>query len=123
MHNVLQFAEGVILNMDSMCVESNKRTPLVCFLSMGSDPTENIMALAKRKNTKCGYISMGQGQDVHARRLLGVSMADGSWVLLQNCHLGLDFMDELLDTVSVLHNCHCLYVCMFVCPSVYVLNV
>ena len=49
---------------------------------------------------ECRAISMGQGQDVHARRLMGVSMAEGRWVLLQNCHLGLDFMDELLDTVS-----------------------
>ena len=48
----------------------------------------------------CGAISMGQGQEVHARRLVSVSMAEGHWVLLQNCHLGLDYMDELLDTVS-----------------------
>ena len=49
---------------------------------------------------ECGAISMGQGQDVHARRLMQVSMAEGRWVLLQNCHLGLDFMDEMLDIVS-----------------------
>ncbi|XP_076466904.1 dynein axonemal heavy chain 5-like [Babylonia areolata] len=93
------FAEGVILNLESMWMESTARSPLVGFLSMGSDPTENIERLAKQKGYMIGAISMGQGQDVHARRLLSVSMAEGRWVLLQNCHLGLDFMDELLDTV------------------------
>lgn len=44
-----QFAEGVILNLETMWEESNKRTPLVGFLSMGSDPTENIERLAKQK--------------------------------------------------------------------------
>jgi len=67
---------------------------------MGSDPTENIILLAKKLNIKSGTVSMGQGQEVHARRLLSFSMTEGNWVLLQNCHLGLGFMDELLDTVS-----------------------
>lgn len=48
----------------------------------------------------CGAVSMGQGQEVHARRLIAGSMAEGKWVLLQNCHLGLNFMDELLDLVG-----------------------
>ena len=43
---------------------------------------------------------MGQGQEVHARRLLQQFITDGEWVLLQNCHLGLNFLDELYDTVS-----------------------
>ena len=44
---------------------------------------------------------MGQGQEIHARRLLQQFITDGGWVLLQNCHLGLNFLDELFDTVCV----------------------
>jgi dynein heavy chain len=93
------YAEGLILNMESMWQESEKRVPLVCFLSMGSDPTDNIMGLAKKLGLICNAISMGQGQEVHARRLLTQRMTDGGWILLQNCHLGLGFLEELLDTV------------------------
>ncbi|XP_030407468.1 dynein heavy chain 5, axonemal-like isoform X1 [Gopherus evgoodei] len=95
----VKYAEGFILDMEAMWTESDCRTPLTCFLSMGSDPTENIERLAKSKNTPCHAISMGQGQEIHARRLLNQCMQDGGWLLLQNCHLGLDFLDELLDTI------------------------
>ncbi|CAG5121316.1 unnamed protein product, partial [Candidula unifasciata] len=44
-----EFAEGVILNLEAMWEESTCRSPLICFLSMGSDPTENIERLAKQK--------------------------------------------------------------------------
>ncbi|KAJ8010647.1 hypothetical protein DPEC_G00077260 [Dallia pectoralis] len=100
------YAEGVTLDMESMWLESNKRTPMVCFLSMGSDPTENIERLAKAKGAPCRPISMGQGQEVHARRLLANCMSDGGWLLLQNCHLGLDFLDELLESVTNSDNIH-----------------
>jgi len=33
-----------------MVEESDKRTPLICFLSMGSDPTENIERQGKKMN-------------------------------------------------------------------------
>lgn len=44
-----RYAEGVILNLEATWEESNPRTPLICFLSMGSDPTGAIENLAKRK--------------------------------------------------------------------------
>ncbi|XP_072307391.1 dynein axonemal heavy chain 5 [Eucyclogobius newberryi] len=94
------FTEGLVLDLETLWSEGDCRTPLVCLLSMGSDPTENIERLAKSKGAPCRSISMGQGQEVHARRLLAQSRSDGGWLLLQNCHLGLHFLDELLDSVT-----------------------
>ncbi len=70
-----KYAEGVILDIEKTWEESDPRTPLICFLSMGSDPTNNIEALAKKLRLDCQAISMGQGQEVHARRLLQQSMS------------------------------------------------
>uniref|UniRef100_A0A672FPW1 Dynein, axonemal, heavy chain 5 n=1 Tax=Salarias fasciatus TaxID=181472 RepID=A0A672FPW1_SALFA len=95
-----KYTEGVILDLEKMWEESDPRTPLICFLSMGSDPTDSIIALGKKLKIETRYVSMGQGQEVHARKLLQQTMANGGWALLQNCHLGLDFMDELMDTVA-----------------------
>uniref|UniRef100_A0AAZ3S0U6 AAA+ ATPase domain-containing protein n=1 Tax=Oncorhynchus tshawytscha TaxID=74940 RepID=A0AAZ3S0U6_ONCTS len=102
----MRFAEPVILNLESTWEESDTRTPLICFLSMGSDPTNQIDALAKKLRLEFRAISMGQGQEIHARRLLQMSMTQGGWVLLQNCHLGLEFMDELLETVTTVETMH-----------------
>lgn len=49
---------------------------------------------------------MGQGQEVHSRRLISQCMSEGGWVLLQNCHLCLDYMDELLDTIVATEPVH-----------------
>lgn len=43
------YTEGLVLDLDAMLAESDSRTPMVCLLSMGSDPTENIERLAKNK--------------------------------------------------------------------------
>ena len=57
---------------------------------------------------ECRVISMGQGQEVHARRLIGHSSVSGGWVLLQNCHLSLDYvvevMDQLINTETIHEN-------------------
>jgi len=83
-----RYTESVILDIEEMLMESSPRTPFICLLSMGSDPTNNIEALAKKigigkflgyypiRDTTdlfylaCSSVSMGQGQETHARRLV-----------------------------------------------------
>eukprot|EP01135_Chromosphaera_perkinsii_P010177 Nk52_evm43s2039 gene=Nk52_evmTU43s2039 len=101
-----EYAEGVILDMEAAWGETDNRTPLIGLLSMGSDPTATIEALSKKLKLEVRAISMGQGQEIHARRLLQNFMTSGGWVLLQNCHLGLPFMDELFLTVTQTESIH-----------------
>ena len=44
----VKYAEGVILNIEDMWKESNIRVPMICFLALGSDPTNDIETLAKK---------------------------------------------------------------------------
>ncbi len=47
-----KYAEGVILNMEGMWQESNIRVPMICFQSLGSDPTNSIEALSKKHDIR-----------------------------------------------------------------------
>ncbi|XP_029655398.2 dynein heavy chain 5, axonemal-like, partial [Octopus sinensis] len=100
------YTEGVILDLAKVWEESDSRTPLVGMLSMGADPSSNIEALAKKHKIECHALSMGQGQEVHARRLLQQGLQQGGWLLLQNCHLSLDFLTEIVETVLETENVH-----------------
>jgi dynein heavy chain len=89
----------VPLDLAALCDEASAYVPMITLLSTGSDPTGKINDLArKRKKTVLG-ISMGQGQEPAARKLLEQGIAEGIWVLLQNCHLGLSFMGECQEWV------------------------
>ncbi len=45
----IKYAEGVILDVEAMWHESKIRVPMICLLSMGSDPTMTIDGLAKKQ--------------------------------------------------------------------------
>lgn len=45
-------------------------------------------------------VSMGQGQEIHARNMISDCIANGGWVLLQNMHLSLPFCTEAMDALS-----------------------
>ncbi|THD25575.1 Dynein heavy chain 5 axonemal [Fasciola hepatica] len=101
MHNLGPvFCEDVVANIEQIVAESDCRTPLVGLLSMGADPTPFIEQAARRAKLELNAVSMGQGQEIHARRLVKNAMAEGHWVLLQNCHLCLTYVDELFLLLS-----------------------
>ena len=91
-----KYAESQILDFEALLMESDNRTPLVGLLSTGADPSADIEGLSKKMKVEMKAISMGQGQEVHARKLISTYMSSGGWALLQNCHLGIPFLDELL---------------------------
>ena len=75
------------------------RTPFICLLSSGADPTDLIEGLAKTNKKKTSAVSMGQGQEIKARALISAAAVSGDWVVLQNCHLGLGYLFELEQTL------------------------
>jgi dynein heavy chain len=87
------------LDLRSTEEEASHKIPLIALLSQGADPTGIIMELAKKMKKQVQSISMGQGQEPAARKLIQNGTASGSWVMLQNCHLGLKFMVEIEQTI------------------------
>merc|ERR1711871_1135654 len=70
-------------------------TPVIFLLSIGADPTEALETLCRKKKQTIATVSMGQGQEQPALKAINAASVNGSWVLLQNCDLGLDLMVQL----------------------------
>jgi dynein heavy chain len=54
-----------------------------------------LIKFAYEKGKQLSVISLGQGQGEKAEVLIKRSKADGSWVLLTNCHLAKSWMPSL----------------------------
>lgn len=52
----LRYSEGVILDVEGMWKESATKIPMICLLSMGSDPTLTIDGLAKKHQLGESYL-------------------------------------------------------------------
>jgi dynein heavy chain len=92
-----RFVEPPPFDLQACFKDSNVLSPLVFVLSKGSDPTKAFLEFAKKSkmDRKVRMLSLGQGQGVKAVKLIEEATQKGNWVLLQNCHLYLSWLQEL----------------------------
>ena len=107
---------------DSIYEQSTSQIPVIFLLSPGSDPTSDIQKLSDRKNQhrkinnengnenedqkSLRILAMGQGQEKFVLQALHTAQQQGTWLLLQNCHLLFSFLNELekeLETSTKSH--------------------
>ena len=101
-----KFIDSRPLDLREVEEEASCRCPIVAILSQGSDPTGIILELARKMKKPVRSISLGQGQEPAARKLIQTAVTQGSWVMLQNCHLGLKFMVEIEQMIVRLEDVH-----------------
>jgi dynein heavy chain len=90
-----KYTDPVPARMEDVWGVSEVFNPVILMLTPGADPTSQLEELAKKKGVLIHAVSMGEGQEPFAQKAVDVSMDEGGWALLQNCHLGLGFMKSL----------------------------
>lgn len=97
------YIEQPIAKLDECFEDSACTIPLIFILSVGSDPKADFDTFANtKKMTGIRSISLGQGQGETARRYIEIGKTEGTWVLLQNCHLAASWMSDLEAIVEAL---------------------
>ncbi|MEW5311650.1 MAG: hypothetical protein WDW38_003346 [Sanguina aurantia] len=90
-----RFVEPMPFAIEPSFNDSTACSPLIFVLSPGSDPMTALLKLAEDKGIRAESVSLGQGQGPVAQRWIDQGVAEGFWVVLQNCHLAKSFLPQL----------------------------
>lgn len=96
------FTQPVTDQIVDIWEESRPNKPVLYLLSAGADPTNNIDEFAKKKKQyPTGKVSMGEEQEKPAEHaIVNAGFRDGKWLILNNCHLSLEFMAKMEEILN-----------------------